>query len=153
MAKVTGETLIDAPSTVVWDIICDLEAYPEWMEGFDRVEVTERDEQGRPTTATIAVGIPIPVFDHTITAEFRLQYRYGPDHQAWTLVEGRGVNRMDGRFTVQPDGAQRTRVAFALDVALPVPLLLRPLEGKAADLMRQHLLGGLKQRAEARAGG
>ena len=48
MGKLGGEASaeIDAPIDEVWDVVVDIETAPDWQDGFEDVEVLERDDRG-----------------------------------------------------------------------------------------------------------
>ena len=49
MAETASEsTTIAAPPEVVWQIVLDIERYPEWAHDVKDATVIRRDEQGRP---------------------------------------------------------------------------------------------------------
>ena len=45
--------IIEASPEEVMEVVADLEKYPEWAGSIKRVEVLERDAQGRPLQVTI----------------------------------------------------------------------------------------------------
>ena len=69
----------------------------------ERVEILERDEQGRPKRSRQVVKI-VGISDEQI-----LDYEVHDDGVSWTLVSASQQKAQDGRYTLIPDG-DRTRV-------------------------------------------
>ena len=47
--------IIEASPEEVMEVVADLEKYPEWAGSIKKVEVLERDAQGRPLQVTINI--------------------------------------------------------------------------------------------------
>lgn len=141
--RVSDEITVDAPPEVIWEVITDLAAYPEWAEGVQRVEIRRTDDEGRPTEATFEVDARVAQLTYT------LAYEYGPDRMAWTLVEADRLRQLDGEYVLEPlaDGTTRLRYSLEVDLTIPVPGFLKK---RAAKVILDTGLRGVKQRAEAR---
>jgi ribosome-associated toxin RatA of RatAB toxin-antitoxin module len=137
--QVRGERELDVAAETVWSIITDLEAYPDWTEGVREVVVVERDADDYPLRARFALATPLGDIGYT------LGYRYDDSSMRWTLIEGSTVTRLDGGYTVEALGADRTRVVYELeaDVDLPVPGILKQ---RAARSILEQGLDGLARR-------
>lgn len=139
--RVSDETVVAAPAETVWEVITDLEAYPEWADGVEEVEVLDADVQGRPTSARFVVDARI------MTVRYTLAYSYGEDNMSWHLTEAEQLSQLDGEYRVTPDGeASRVRYVLDVDVAIPVPAFVKR---RAAKQILETGLLGLKRRAEA----
>jgi ribosome-associated toxin RatA of RatAB toxin-antitoxin module len=139
--SVSDTSTIDAGVETVFEIIVDLEAYPDWVEGMLETEVLEQDEHGRPTRASFRIDARIAEISYT------LEYSYDEPNLSWTLVEGEMVNQLDGAYELTDLGDGRTEVVYSLeaDVDMPVPGFLKK---RAAKHILDQGLSGLKQRAE-----
>jgi ribosome-associated toxin RatA of RatAB toxin-antitoxin module len=141
--RASEDTLIEASSETVMDIITDFEAYPEWVDNMKDVEIRDTDEQGRARAVWYHVDVRV------MDIEYVLGYEYhGDDRLTWSLVEGDQVRQLDGEYRLEPEGEGRTRVHYALevDVAFPVPGFMK---NRATKVIMETGLGELKRRAES----
>ncbi|HWE13401.1 MAG TPA: SRPBCC family protein [Solirubrobacteraceae bacterium] len=138
---------IDAPIERCWALIQALDEAPRWQTGLERVDVLERDDQGRPL-----------VCDTVNDAKFtkvhcRVRVTYEPPHKLMvTRVESEDVDAMDASWELEELSDQRTQATYRLAVDPgPVPLLARPLVNalrplvvgnRAAELARAVALPG-----------
>lgn len=140
--KVSDSTRISADPDTILAVITDLEAYPEWTEGVQEARVLERDNQGRPVTASFRVDAKV------VEVSYTLAYRYGEGRVEWSLVEGETISQLDGSYVLAPSGRD-TDVTYSIeaDVDIPLPGFLKK---RAAKQILDQGLSGLKERAEAR---
>lgn len=93
---------IDAPADVVWDVLADLDAYPEWNPYHVRVE-------GEPT-----VGAPLVVDIHKPNGhQLTIEPHVIEVVPARRLVWGGGIRGLfvgEHVFALEPLGADRTRL-------------------------------------------
>lgn len=139
--SVSDTSTIEASVETVFEIIIDLEAYPDWVEGMLETEVLEEDGDGRPRRARFRIDARIAEISYT------LEYSYDDPNLSWTLVEGEMVNQLDGAYELTDLGDEGTKVRYSLeaDVDMPVPGFLKK---RAAKHILDQGLSGLKQRAE-----
>src|SRR5689334_23776614 len=97
------------------DVLVDLESLTQWSPTHQKVEVLERDEQGRPTRSRQVVKV-VGVNDEQV-----LDYVIHDDGVGWALVSSKQQRAQEGRYTLTPEG-DSTRVHFALTVDPVVPL-------------------------------
>ena len=117
----TGE--IDAPVERCWAVVADVAAGPRWQHGLERVDVVERDADGRPVICDI-------VNDAKLTKmHCRVRVTYEPPHRiTFTRVESEDVDELEASWELAPIGPGRTRATYRVAVDPgPVPLLARPL--------------------------
>ncbi len=142
--RVSDTVTIRASRQEVLDVVLDLEAYPEWADGMKRVEVTERDDQGRPVLARFVVDARVAEIDYV------LRYDHSGEDLTWQLERGEVVRQLDGRYRIdEQDGTSDVEYALEVDVTLPVPGFLKK---RAAKVILETGLRGLKQRVERHAG-
>lgn len=140
--RVSDHVTIRATADQVLEVVLDLEAYPDWAEGMQQVQVTERDDQGRPVLARFVVDARVAEVDYV------LRYDHGRDDLTWTLEQGEVVRQLDGRYRFdEHDGVTDVEYALEVDLTLPVP---RFLKKRAAKTILDTSLRGLKQRVEER---
>jgi uncharacterized membrane protein len=141
--KVADEVVIDAPIDTVWEVITDLEAYPDWADGILEASIESTTDEGYPDRARFRVDARI--------AEVRyvLQYAYDDHDVSWRLVEGETISQLDGVYELATtdDGGTHVRYALEVDVDMPVPGFLKK---RAAKQILEQGLRGLKRRAESR---
>ena len=139
--SVSDTSTIDASVETIFEIIIDLERYPEWVEGMLETEVLTQDDDSRPLRARFRVDARIAEIAYT------LEYSYDEPNLSWTLVEGEMVNQLDGAYelTELDDGRTKVRYSLEVDVDMPVPGFLKK---RAAKTILDQGLSGLKKRAE-----
>ena len=142
--RVSDTVTIRASKQEIMDVVLDLEAYPEWAEGMKKVEVTERDDQGRPVLARFVVDARVAEIDYV------LRYDHSGEHLTWKLERGEVVRQLDGRYhIVEKEISSDVEYSLEVDVTLPVPGFLKK---RAAKVILDTGLRGLKQRVEQRKG-
>ena len=133
---------IAAPADAVWDVIVDIDAYPQWAEGMQDAQVLTTDDEGRPLTARFRVDAKVAEVTYT------LRYRYDGDDVHWQLEEGDMLSQLDGSYelTREDDGTTTVVYTLEVDVDLPLPSFLTK---RAAKQIMDTGLKRLKARAEA----
>ena len=111
----TRDVVIEATTGEIMDVLTDLETLTEWSPTHQKVEVLERDAEGRPSKSRQVVKIV------GITDEQVLDYTVYDDGVGWTLVSSKQQRAQTGRYTLTPDG-DSTQVRFELMVDPTVPL-------------------------------
>ncbi|MBI5336465.1 MAG: SRPBCC family protein [Mycolicibacterium rufum] len=109
------ETVIEASPAEIMDVLFDLESLTEWSSAHQKVEILERDDQGRPARSRQVVKI-VGISDEQV-----LDYAVHDDGVSWTLVSSSQQRAQDARYTLVPEG-DTTRVRFELTVDPTVPL-------------------------------
>ena len=109
---------IAAPVETCFAAIVDYESFPRWQDAVDSVEVTSRTPEGLGQDVRLYVDAKIRKIDYV------LRYSYTrPTEIRWDFVEGNGMRDMDGVYTLESLGPERTRATYNLgaDPELPVP--------------------------------
>ncbi|KUI25530.1 cyclase [Mycobacterium sp. IS-1496] len=132
------EVVIEASADDIMEVLFDLESLTEWSSAHQKVEILERDDEGRPKRSRQVVKI-VGVSDEQV-----LDYSVHDDGVSWTLVSSKQQRAQDGRYTLTPDG-DGTRVRFDLTVDPTVPL---PgfLVKKGAKGLMETATDGLRKR-------
>ncbi|MCU0260278.1 MAG: SRPBCC family protein [Ilumatobacteraceae bacterium] len=144
MAETATESItIAAPLEAVWDIVLDMERYPEWAHDVKEAVVTQRDEQGRPLQVefrSAAIGR---------STHYTLVYDYSdaPSALRWSLVKGDIQRRIDGgyRFASTPDGGTDVQYDLQIELVVPMPGFVK----RRAEVRILNTVKELKARAEA----
>jgi uncharacterized membrane protein len=148
MGKIMGERSveIDAPIQRVFDIAADIENAPEWQGSLKDVDVLERDGAGRPTLVDTVNDAKVK------TVKNKLSFTYNsPTEIRWRQEKG-DVKALDGWWTLEDLGGDRTRATYALEVdpGRMLGMLIRgPLEGQVRDFLLGNAADGLKRTAES----
>jgi hypothetical protein len=120
----SSSAVLDADITACWAIVADVARAPEWQKGFERLEVVERDGQGRPLICDTVNDAKIT----KVHCRVRMSYE-PPCRLAWTRVQSDDLDAMDGSWELEDLGDGRTRATYRLSVDPgPVGFLARPLE-------------------------
>ena len=134
------DVTIEATSGEIMDVLVDLESLTEWSSAHQKVEVLERDDQGRPVKSRQVVKV-VGVNDEQV-----LDYTIHDDGVSWTLVSSKQQRAQEGRYTLTPNG-DATDVHFELtvDPVVPLPgfLIKRGAKGlmeTATDGLRKRVL-------------
>lgn len=138
----TSEIDVDASQEELFDIVTDLDAFPEWLKDIREVEVLGRDKAGLPTASRMRVDVSIR------EVEYVLEYTYdAPNRVAWTTRAGGDVKSIVGSYTfeVNDDGTTRVIYELEMDPGFPVPGFLLK---RATKHITSAALTGLKARAE-----
>lgn len=139
----TAKLDIDASVEDIFEIIMDLESYPEWISGMQSVEVLERDGDDYPYRAAMVLETLVKTLSYTLVYDLT-----PPSTIKWKSEPGGDVKLIDGIYdlTVNDDGSTHVRYELTVDPGFRVPgFLLR----KANEHVMRTALSGLKERAEA----
>jgi ribosome-associated toxin RatA of RatAB toxin-antitoxin module len=136
---------IDAPIDQVWALVEDVEQAPDWQGGLKALRAIERDDQGRATVCESESDAKV----RSIKSTVRFTYD-GPTALRWRQEKGE-LKSVDGSWTLEDLGGDRTRAQYDLDVDLGRMLGL-VIRGPLVDLLRGMLVsaraGELKRAIE-----
>jgi ribosome-associated toxin RatA of RatAB toxin-antitoxin module len=136
----TREVVIEATPEEIMAVLFDLESLTEWSPAHQKVEVLERDDQGRPTKSRQVVKIV------GVTDEQVLDYTVHDDGVSWTLVKAKQQRAQQGRYRLTPDGdGTKVRFELTVDPLVPLPGFLikkgaKGLMDTATDGLRKRVL-------------
>jgi uncharacterized membrane protein len=112
MTEGTFQTLeIDAPAEALYDVVADIDAYPDWATGVKEVEVLERTSEGQVERARFVLE------GFVKEIEYVLRYTHDrPNRLSWVAeADSKDVRMLEGSYSFSPvDGA--TEVVYALSV-------------------------------------
>jgi uncharacterized membrane protein len=118
MSDMSRSTIvIEAPMSEVSQVLFDLEKYPEWSDSITKVKVTERDEGGRVTGATLTIAAG------AVKDAVSLSYNWdgAPDRLEFELEDANMLTKMDGAYILK-DLGDETEVTYELSVGLSMPI-------------------------------
>jgi ribosome-associated toxin RatA of RatAB toxin-antitoxin module len=137
MGQIGGvaSTEVDAPIEKVWDVVVDIESAPDWQDGFEDVEVLERDDEGRVLVANTESDAKVR------TVKTRLRFSYDePTLVRWEQEKG-DLKSLVGEWELQDLGDGRTGVTYRLE-GDPGRMLGMLIRGPVEDRLREILVGG-----------
>ena len=125
----TGE--VDAPLERCWALIEDVPNSPEWQSGLDRMDVVERDGDGRAVLCDTISDAKLR------KVHSRVKFSYdAPTRLSWHQVEEGDLHSLEGYWQLEPLDDARTRVTYSLAVDPgPVGRLARAPFERAARAM------------------
>jgi ribosome-associated toxin RatA of RatAB toxin-antitoxin module len=142
--KDSREVVIEATPEQILDVIADVEATPTWSPQYERAEVLDRFDDGRPKQVKMVVKAA------GLTDEQIIEYTWGDNEVSWTLVSAGQLKAQDASYTLTPDG-DKTRVRFdiAIDLSVPLPgfIVKRTIKGgveTATEGLRKQVLKVVK---------
>jgi uncharacterized membrane protein len=118
MSDMSRSTIvIEAPISRVSEVLFDLEKYPEWSDSITKVKVSERDESGRVTGATLTISAG------ALKDEVSLSYNWdgAPTRLEFELEDANMLTKMDGAYIVK-DLGDETEVTYELSVGVSMPI-------------------------------
>jgi uncharacterized membrane protein len=109
--------VIEAPLSQVSEVLFDLEKYPDWSDSITKVKVTERDDGGRVTGATLTIAAG------ALKDEVSLSYNWdgAPQRLEFELEDANMLTKMDGAYILK-DLGDETEVTYELSVGVSMPI-------------------------------
>lgn len=144
MAESASETTtIAASRDRIWEIVTDVERYPEWARDIKDVTVHQRDDAGRP----LEVEFRASALGRSTHYTLRYDYSQAPDVLAWSLLRGDIMRTSDGSYVFRDSDTNGTQVRYDLviELAIPLPGFVK----RRAEVRILHTLRELKDRAES----
>ncbi len=133
---------IDATPEDIFAVAVEIEKYPEWASGVSRVEVLERDEDGRPRRA----AFELEGFVKKIAYDLTYTYDH-PTRMSWVADPNSDLEMLEGSYTFTPlDGASEVVYALRVKPNFPVPGFIRR---QAEKQIVSTALRGLRDRVES----
>ncbi|MBN3510504.1 MULTISPECIES: SRPBCC family protein [Mycolicibacterium] len=134
------EVVIEATPQEILDVVADVEATPSWSPQYQRAEILETYDDGRPKQVKMTVKAA------GLTDEQVIEYTWSENKVSWTLVRAGQLKAQDASYTLTPAG-DKTKVRFDITIDLSVPLpgfiLKRTMKGgveTATEGLRKQVL-------------
>lgn len=137
------EVVIEATPEEILAVVADVESAPTWASQYQKAEIIESDDQGRPRVVKQTVKTV------GITDVLTVEYTWEENKVSWELLKASQLKTQKCSYTLTPlAGAEpRTRVRFdiTVDLAIPLPgfLLKKVMKGAidvATDGLRKQVL-------------
>ncbi|HEX2127776.1 MAG TPA: SRPBCC family protein [Solirubrobacterales bacterium] len=137
---------IEAPIEKVFDVAADVEGSPRWQPEIKRVEVLERDADGRQVLVHTESDAKVRRLGSTL----RFSYD-APTGLSWRQEDG-DLKSVEGSWEFEDLGGGRTRATYSMTVDLG-RMLGMVIRGPLVDLLRGQMVesmpGKLKQFVES----
>lgn len=105
--------VMDVSADALWDVITDYEAYPEFVDGLESLEVIKKE--GKNTWATYVVSM----FGKKV--KYTLKHTESPKKGLkWTMTEGEFFKSNDGGWDLSPQGDDQVEATYTVDVGFPL---------------------------------
>ena len=116
--RATESIMVNASPEVVYGVVSDFANYANWVSDLKRIEVLERDADGR----ALEVEFRAAAFGRSTTYALRYDYSRAPEAISWHQTKGDLTETMQGQYRFEQSG-DATRVTYDLEVELLVPYL------------------------------
>ncbi len=116
--QTTERMVVEASPARCFEVVADIERYPEWVGDIKAVHIDERDAAGRP----IVVSFRAAAFGRSTSYTLVYDYDEAPEEFGWVQRSGDITNRLDGFYRFQPAPGGGTEITYQLVVELRVPL-------------------------------
>jgi uncharacterized membrane protein len=145
---ITGDRTVEIDASIddVFEIAADIEGAPKWQGSLRKVEVLERDDEGRPLIVQTENDAKVK------SVKSRLRFSYDKPHRIEWVQEKGDTKSVRGWWDLENLGSQGTRATYALEVdpgRMLGMLLKGPIEGQVRDFLLGNAAAGLKEEAEA----
>lgn len=143
--RATVSIMVNATPETVYRVVTDFANYVNWVSDVKRIDVLERDNEGRP----LEVEFRAAAFGRSTTYALRYDYSRAPGLLGWYQIHGDITETMKGQYRFEPAGAG-TKVTYDLEVELLVPIPTF-IKSRAAHRIQTQALDELKAQAESMA--
>lgn len=145
MPKVETEILIAGPMQAAWQLACEMEKYPTYMENVEEVRVLERDNADHTTVTSWVTNVDGRRIrwvekDYFDLEQFKISYRQ---------ITG-DLRKFQGEWCFSTVGEQ-TRVTLGVDFEFGIPMLsklLNPILAKKLLANCEAMLEAIKTQVE-----
>lgn len=140
--RATESTLVNAPPAVVYGVVTDFERYMDWVGDLKRIDVLERDANGRP----LEVEFRAAAFGRSTTYTLHYDYSRAPELLAWHQSRGDLTSTLNGQYRFEPaPGGTLLTYDLEVEMSVPIPSFIK---SRAAHRIQDQALRELKSQAE-----
>jgi ribosome-associated toxin RatA of RatAB toxin-antitoxin module len=137
--------VVNAAPEVVYGVVTDFANYANWVSDLKKIDVLERDSEGRP----LEIEFRAAAFGRSTTYTLRYDYSRAPEILSGFQTHGDITETMQGQYRFEAAGAG-TKVTYDLEVELMVPIPAF-IKSRAAHRIQTQALDDLKAQAELHA--
>lgn len=131
--QASAETEIDAAIETIWELVADVPRAPEWQDGLLRMDVLERDAEGRAVLCESTSDAKV----RELKSVVRFAYQE-PQRLSWSQESG-DLKSVSGYWELEDLGDGRTRATYSQDIELPRMLEL-VVRGPIIDVIKGQLV-------------
>jgi carbon monoxide dehydrogenase subunit G len=124
---------IDAPIDEVWATLTDVSTIAAWQDGIISIDPIDTNAAGEVVRAKLEADAKVKAL--TVVVRFE---RTAPTRLSW-VVESGDVKKLDGSWTLEDLGGDRTRATYATEVD-PGRMLRMMIRGPVEDKIREKLV-------------
>jgi ribosome-associated toxin RatA of RatAB toxin-antitoxin module len=110
--------VVEASPARCFEIVADIERYPEWVADLKEVHVLERDNANRP----VVVAFRAAAFGRSTSYTLVYDYSRAPEQFGWVQRSGDLTDRLDGFYLFAEAPGGGTEITYQLVAELRVPL-------------------------------
>jgi hypothetical protein len=142
--KGSASTEIEASIERCWAVVEDVASAPEWQGGLVKMDVLERDKQGRAVECEALSDAKL----RKVRTRVRFTYE-APTRLSWTMLEGE-LDSMEGYWELEQLHDELTRATYGVAVDPgPIGLFARgPIERAARAILVNPRAKELARRVE-----
>lgn len=145
----TDSVVINATPEEIWDVLLDIESYPEWMSGVLETQILKRDSKKRPKQVKFVVDAVLTKVTYVLAYTYNVKERTIET----SYVEG-DLDDTKSRYTLEPLDDERTEVTYYFEISYALPRALKgPLASRLLKQVDRRVmksaLNDLKSRAES----
>ena len=140
--RATVSIEVDAAPEVCYRVVTDFASYINWVSDLKKIEILERDSEGRP----LEIEFRAAAFGPSTTYTLRNDYSRAPELLSWFQTDGDITETMKGQYRFEATGTG-TRITYDLEVELLVPIPAF-IKSRAAHRIQTQALDDLKAQAE-----
>lgn len=142
LAKCVSRTHVQAPASLVMEILTDFSRFPEFMKRLKTCEITKREDSFICTKSILKPQMFVrEACNHTIT-----NIGSSPNTINWVLVDG-NFPSASGKWEILPSSDSDCQITYTVAVD-PGPFFPTHLVSWALKVVQNELTSSLKHRAE-----
>ncbi len=115
--KATEVIAVNASPDLCWNVVADVESYPQWANDIKEVRVLSSDQKGRPSEVLFRAA----AYGRSTSYTLKYDYSKAPGELSWIQTAGDLTNKLDGRYIFSGDTGSTT-VTYELTAELKIPL-------------------------------
>jgi coenzyme Q-binding protein COQ10 len=131
---------VNVPIEVMWKVVIDMAAYPEFLKQMKKVKVLSDDAKSARIDAEIEM-----IKSVTYTMDFKKE---PPTRLSWTLVKSNLMKENTGSWVLEKLGPERTRATYSVSLKLNLPFVPQAIIDGVSEGELPKMLEAFKARAE-----